>query len=553
MGWQVIPRNAIAPLLRRALPGGLTDGTRASIRQRRRPDRDRLCGIFPCPMPDNDPNLSTPAPAEMSSRANAEGAILLSAALAWIGLSISILLVQQHAGGPALFCPVRAGCEAVLSSKYASMLGVPLPWLGVGFYGLMLALILGAYGASSAGSRVRLAGTVVWISVMGASASVVLMYIQFKVLHAFCPLCTGSAVTMILLAVASGMAESRGSGAAFPGRPAAALALALFAMIPAVLQLLPREAMRSEVLAVVDGVKFTRAEMEEEIGAALGPLQQSAYELEFEWMRRKVDGILLAAAKTGKDPQAELAARMAAVKPVADDQITERMVSKGWPGNAENTARAREELLAEAREQARVAFMEELAGGHQIEVLLEQPTIRAMKIDLTTAKISGPRDAKVQLVVFSDFECHFCRELSAVLKRVRADFPNDVMLGYRYFPVESHPRAVPAAIAAECAAEQGAFWEYHDKLYAEGGDLSEGRLAALAGELKLEAAKFSECEQSGRARGVVESSRADAIESGLAGAPALFLNGKMIGGMIAYEPLAARIKEELRAAGKVQR
>lgn len=487
----------------------------------------------------------------MPARGGVEWAILTSSALAWLGLSISILLVQRHAGLPTLFCPVRAECEAVLSSKYASMLGVPLPWLGVGFYGLMLVLMLAAYGASSAGARVRLTGGVVWLAVMGASASAVLMFIQFKVLHAFCPLCTGSAVTMLLLAIASGMAEGRGANASFPGRPIAALALALFAMLPAMAQLLPRDETGSEVLAVVDGVKFTREQMEEDLGATLGPLQQAAYEMEFEWVRRKVDDALLtaAAAKTKANPRAALAALLGAVPGASEAEIAARLSKKKLSNAPESVAQVKEELLAESRELARVAFMDKLAQDHQVEMLLEQPKVRSLKIDLATAQISGPREAKVQLVVFSDFECHFCRELSGVLKRVRADFPNDVMLAYRYFPVESHARAVPAAIAAECAAEQGAFWEYHDRLYAEGGDLSEARLVAIAAELKLEPGRFAECRNSGSAGEKVEMSRADAIKSGLAGAPALFLNGRMIGGMIAYEKLAGRIKEELRASG----
>ena len=526
---------------------GLTDGMRADMRGGRWCDHNRGREIFPA-MPSNDPNPSLTTAAEIRPRGGAEWAILAGCALAWIGLSISILLVQHPAGLPTLFCPVRGGCDAVLSSKYASMFGVPLPWLGVGAYGLMLAVMLGAYGASRASVRVRFVSAVLWMSVMGASVSAVLMFVQFKVLHAFCPLCTASAVTMLLLAVASGKAERLGTDAAFPGRPAAALALALFAMIPAALQLLPREAGRNDVLAVVDGVKFTREQMEEELVATLGPLQQSAYELEFDWVRRKVDGALLSAAatKTKTDPQAELATRMASVKAATEAEVAARLSSKGLADRPENVERVKEELLTEAREQARVAYMEELARGHRIEVLLEQPKIRALKIDLTTAKISGPRDAKVQLVVFSDFQCHFCTEMSVVLKRVRADFPNDVMLAYRYLPVESHARAVPAAIAAECAAEQGAFWEYHDKLYADGGDMSDARLVALAGELKLDPGKFAECRNSERARRAVESSRTNAIKSGLKGVPALFLNGKMIGGMIAYERLAARINEELR-------
>ena len=502
-------------------------------------------------MSTNDLNPPQSAAAKTRECGSAERSILVSSAVAWIGLSISILLVQQHAGLPTLFCPVRANCETVLSSKYASMLGVPLPWLGVGIYGLMLLLLLGAYGASSTGARRRLLSTVVWFSVMGASASAVLMFIQFKVLHAFCPLCTGSAVTMVLLAVASGMAEGRARDETFPGRPAGALALALFAIIPATVQLLPREETRSDVVAVVDGQKFTREQMEEELGATLGPLQRSAYELEFAWVRKKVDTALIAAeaAKNKADVQAELAARIASVKPATETEVNARLSAKALPDVPENVARVKEELLAGSREQARVAYMEELARGHRIEVLLAQPKVRALKIDLATAKVSGPRNARAQLVVFSDYQCQFCREVSAVLTRIRADFPNDVMLAYRNFPVESHPRAVPAAIAAECAAEQGAFWEYHDRLYADGGDLSDARLVAIAEALKLDQEKFSKCRNSDHAREAVEMSRSDAIKSGLEGAPALFLNGKLIGGKNDYDSLAARIRGELRGTG----
>ena len=471
--------------------------------------------------------------------------ILTCCALAWLGLSIAILLVQEHAGLPTLFCPVRGGCATVLSSKYAFIKGVPLPWLGVGIYSTMLVLLLGAYGVATAKARGRLLDAVVWLSVMGASASAVLMFIQFKVLHAFCPLCTASAVVMTALAVASGLAEGRGADEAFHGRPIAALALALFAMIPATVQLLPRDSVQGDVLAVVDGEKFTREQMDEESGAPLQTLRQSVYAREFEWMRKKVDRALLASKPSA---QAEMVARMAAVKPVSEPEIAARLTSDGLPNTPENVRKVNVELFLESREQARTAYLEELAAGHRIEVFLEQPKIRTLDIDLTTAKISGPRDAKVRLVVFSDFECHFCKELSAVLRRARADFPNDVLLAYRYFPIESHPRALPTAIAAECAAEQNVFWEYHDRLYADGGDLSDARLTAIATDVKLDEGKFAECRSSDRARRVVEASRADAITSGLEGAPALFLNGKRIGGMIDYEHLAARIKEALRSA-----
>jgi len=91
-------------------------------------------------------------------------------------------------------------------------------------------------------------------------------------------------------------------------------------------------------------------------------------------------------------------------------------------------------------------------------------------IDLATAHRLGPANAPVQIVVYSDFQCVFaanwCRSCNS-----QAEFPNEVTIVYRHFPLTAHPRAFPAAVAAECAAEQGFFWEYHDKLFVEGGDL----------------------------------------------------------------------------------
>ena len=496
-----------------------------------------------------------PSQADVSTIPNAgsgrgiEWALLAPCVLAWLGASISILLLQRHSGGGTLFCPVGAGCDAVLSSKYAVVMGIPLPWLGIGFYLALLLLSLWAYGTVSRPSRARLLGSVLWLSIVGVSFSAVLMFIQFRVLRAFCPLCTASALVVAALAIAVARAERIAANSDFPGKKRAALALGIFAIVPAALQTISATATRSDVLAVVDGQAFTRTQMEEEMGASLQPLQRSIYSIEFEWVKKKVDASLLdrEAKRSGTDAGTLLAARLSAVKPAADGEIDARLTAKGLERNAENVTRISGELLAENRERARVEYLGELAKGHRIEVFLKPPRVTALQIDLASAKVIGPRDAKVQLVVFSDFQCHFCAELASVLKRARSEFPNDVMVAYRYFPIEEHERAMPAAVAAECAAEQGAFWEYHDKLYA-GGDLSDSALASIAGALGLDQGRFAECRSSGRARAVVEASRADAVANGLEGTPALFLNGKMIGGMVDYAGLAARIKEELRVS-----
>jgi protein-disulfide isomerase len=315
-----------------------------------------------------------------------------------------------------LFCPSRAGCEAVLASRHSALMGVPLPWVGAAFYLGLFALLLWAFGTRSAAWRARLVGLTVWMSVAALAFSGMLMWVQFGVLRAFCGLCTASAVIVALLVWTTLRAEKLVAGIANPGSRGAAWSLAAVAF-------------------------FAVA------GLAL-PL-----------------------------------------------------------------------VVAPARS-----------------------PLRGLKFDLTHAQTVGPRDARVQLVVFSDFTCDYCRKLAPVLEKVRAEFPNEVLVAFRPYPLDANPRARPAAIAAQCAAEQGAFWKYHDRLFAAREELSDERLAALAQEVGLDSEKFAQCRAAGSSAQIVEASYAEAVKLGIAGAPALFLNGDLIGGYIEYEKLAGRIR-----------
>lgn len=78
----------------------------------------------------------------------------------------------------------------------------------------------------------------------------------------------------------------------------------------------------------------------------------------------------------------------------------------------------------------------------------------------------GPRNAKVTLIEYSDFECPFCQRFHPTIKQIAAKYPDDVAVVYRHFPLESiHPNARGYAIASECAGQQGKFWEFADTLF----------------------------------------------------------------------------------------
>jgi protein-disulfide isomerase len=150
--------------------------------------------------------------------------------------------------------------------------------------------------------------------------------------------------------------------------------------------------------------------------------------------------------------------------------------------------------------------------------------------------VRGPDDAPL-VVEYGDFECPFCAALSLRLaeRRLRRVF--------RHFPVRSsHPRAWPAACAAEAAALQGRFWEMHDSLFADQGRLEDPHLWERALMLGLDLDRF---DADRRSEAVIARVRADfksGVRAGVVTTPTLFAGDLVLSGNVdaaALDRLAA--------------
>ena len=102
--------------------------------------------------------------------------------------------------------------------------------------------------------------------------------------------------------------------------------------------------------------------------------------------------------------------------------------------------------------------------------------------------VVGPADAVVHLVHYGDFECPYSKDVYDIVSEIRERHPGGVRLGFRHFPVRSHPHALGAAVAAEAAGRQGAFWEFHDRLYGHQLQLRPDQLVGHAEALGLDGA-----------------------------------------------------------------
>lgn len=170
----------------------------------------------------------------------------------------------------------------------------------------------------------------------------------------------------------------------------------------------------------------------------------------------------------------------------------------------------------------------------------------------TGAPTLGPPNAPVTLVEFSDFQCPACRSFAPTLKRVAKEFGNSVQIVYRQLPIPSiHRFAIKAAEASLCANEQGKFWELHDLMFSEQDRLDEADLKDKAERVGMDHARFDSCLSGSPYLRQVQDDMLEAARIGVAGTPAVFINGVMIeGGAVPYETLAAAIQKELNRTGK---
>jgi protein-disulfide isomerase len=102
----------------------------------------------------------------------------------------------------------------------------------------------------------------------------------------------------------------------------------------------------------------------------------------------------------------------------------------------------------------------------------------------------GPENAKLVIVEFSDFECPYCAQYNPILTALEAQYPNDLAVVYRNFPLPMHAGALPAARAAEAANIQGKFWEYHDELFANQPNFTQSDLEHYAEVVGLNLDQF---------------------------------------------------------------
>ena len=170
----------------------------------------------------------------------------------------------------------------------------------------------------------------------------------------------------------------------------------------------------------------------------------------------------------------------------------------------------------------------------------------AEDVDPLVDHVRGPADAAVTLVEYGDFECPYCGSAEMAVRRLAREFDTDLMFVFRHLPLaDVHEHAQLAAEAAEAAGAQGKFWEMHDLLFENQDALTDQDVLGYARDLGLDEARFERDLRSRRYALRVARDVASADESGAAGTPTFFVDGRRHAGPPDHDALAEAIRREL--------
>jgi protein-disulfide isomerase len=172
-------------------------------------------------------------------------------------------------------------------------------------------------------------------------------------------------------------------------------------------------------------------------------------------------------------------------------------------------------------------------------------------VALGHSPVKGPRDAKVTVVTFSDFQCPFCKRVEPALAQLEKEYAGKVRFVWKNQPLSFHNRAMPTAIAAwEAYKQKGSdgFWKMHDALFESQPKLEDADIEAAAKKVGLDVAKVMDAVKTTKWKDEIQKDVDQAEELKVQGTPHSFVNGRVVNGAVPYEQFKKVVDEEIAKA-----
>lgn len=311
------------------------------------------------------------------------------------------------------------------------------------------------------------------------------------------------------------------------------------------------------IVARIDGVPIAQSELDQWLmDDWIRGLEQDPDDL-YKLRRAGVEGVIddtlidRAAARSGLTSDDFLDREVAKLGPVTDREIDDFYArNKDRIQPAEPLEQLRPKIRTFLDEDRPIRIMNRLQGAANIEILMTPPTAPPVpRVELPRGDASrGPDDAPVTIVEFSDYQCPFCQRVEVTLGQLDALYPGKLRFEYRHFPLDFHPNALPAAVAATCAGQQERFWDYHNLLFENQKALSGPDLIDYAAQLELDSESFKSCINDEATVALVATDAEVGKAAGATATPTFYINGIVLRGAQGLDAFRTVIDQELAQA-----
>ena len=491
---------------------------------------------------------------QLLSRYSRESRLIAITLLSWLGIYICLRVQAGFIDPHQTLCmDGGAGCAKVLHNPKFVLMGMhPHEWGEIFFSGLIILGLAVTIFSSGLLSRI-LVIALKFAATIGLVAAIASLYAQYTLIHNICPLCFTLDCLLILIALstiparfcevgevkspdpllvttASGSTAGSLSSSFKIGNIILTNLFGLAVLAIFIYAVKPGSGWEPPKVATVDGEDVNFFELQWIASDKTYKQDLEIYPIQKQALQERIDELVIthAAKKAGQSVNDYLAAKKVENDPTTDEGLKKKA-----------------DLIAE------------LSKSAQISNNLRKPTPQVLMMDPCHGIPVGDPTAPIRLVIFSDFECPYCRGAFPALEAFLKKHPKDISVLYCQFPLkELHPLATTAAMAGLCAQQQGKYAEYHDFLY-KVADVKKGLtpegLRDAAKQSGMDVATYDKCLASPETGKSIEDSIKESQDLNIPGIPAVYFNGKYMLKGPSAESLEKLYNEAMKAeAAKAQ-
>ncbi len=314
------------------------------------------------------------------------------------------------------------------------------------------------------------------------------------------------------------------------------------------LTLFVANAQAAEPPAVLNGQAITEEEMNKLAKNRMMKVMSQMYDIQRDAIDQIIDERLLEAEakKQGKTIQDLIKSVQSKAAAVTEDEakMMYEMQKKSFGDQTFDQVKTRlmSQMEAQKKQAAVGEFIESLRTKADIKVNLSRPRAE-VSVDDDPSK--GPKTAPVTLIEFTEYQCPFCKKARPTIDKILSEYGDKVHYVLRDFPLSFHKQAKGSANAAQCAGEQGKYWEYSSQLWDSQGQHTDAKLVEIGESIKLDMTKFNSCVKSQKYFAEIDKDMDDGGKVGVSGTPAYFINGMFLSGAQPFSAFKQLIDEEL--------